>query len=317
MSTMSTLFTFPGQGAQRPGMLHALPDHPAARATVAETSAALGEDVLALDSAAALASTVAVQLCLLTAGVATARCLLAEGARPDAVAGLSIGAYAAAVCAGVLEHADAVRLVALRARLMAQAYPRGYGMTAILGLERAPLERIVARVCAPAAPVYLANFNAPMQIVIAGAEAAMARVAELALAAGAHAAKPVAISVPSHCALLDAQAAELERAFAGVAVARPRLRYFSASAARELRDPARIAADLARNLAVPVRWHETLLLARECGMRLAVEMPPGNVLTRLAAPLLAGGIAVACADTRLDSVVALCAREARQQAGRD
>ncbi|MDW3687429.1 malonate decarboxylase subunit epsilon [Cupriavidus sp. CV2] len=309
---MSTLFTFPGQGAQRPGMLHALPDHPAVRATISETSEALGRDVLALDSAAELASTVAVQLCLLTAGVAMARCLLAEGAKPDAVAGLSIGAFPAAVCAGVLGHADAVRLVALRGELMERAYPSGYGMTAILGLESGPLERIIAQVHGPASPVYLANLNAPTQLVIAGAAAAMARVAALALDAGAHAAKPIAISVPSHCALLDDAAVELAHAFDGVRerVRRPRLRYFSASAARELRDPARIAADLARNLAVPVRWHEAMLLARECGVRLAVEMPPGNVLTRLAAPLLSDGIAVACADTRIDSVVALTAREA-------
>lgn len=309
---MSTLFTFPGQGAQRQGMLHALPDHPAVRATISETSEALGRDVLALDSAAELASTVAVQLCLLTAGVAMARCLLAEGAKPDAVAGLSIGAFPAAVCANVLDHADAIRLVALRATLMEQAYPRGYGMTAILGLETGPLERIIAQVHGPASPVYLANLNAPTQLVIAGAAAAMARVAALALDAGAHAAKAIAISVPSHCALLDGAAVELAHAFDGVRerLRRPRLRYFSASAARELRDPVRIAADLARNLAVPVRWHEAMLLARECGVRLAVEMPPGNVLTRLAAPLLPDGIAVACADTRFDSVVALTAREA-------
>ncbi|MES2011364.1 MAG: malonate decarboxylase subunit epsilon [Pseudomonadota bacterium] len=307
---MSTLFTFPGQGAQRPGMLHALPDHPAVRATVSETSEVLGRDVLALDSAAELASTVAVQLCLLTAGVAMARCLLAEGAKPDAVAGLSIGAFPAAVCAGVLDHADAVSLVAQRATLMEQAYPSGYGMTAILGMELGPLERIIAQVHGPASPVYLANLNAPAQFVIAGAATAMARVAELALDSGAHAAKPIAISVPSHCALLDGAAIALARAFEGVRINRPRLRYFSASAARELRDPARIAADLARNLAVPVRWHEAMLLARECGVRLAVEMLPGNVLTRLAAPLLPDGIAVACADTRIDSVVALTAREA-------
>lgn len=307
---MSTLFTFPGQGAQRPGMLHALPDHAAVAATIDETSEILGRDALALDSAAELASTVATQLCLLTAGVAMARCLLAEGAKPDAMAGLSIGAFPAAVCAGVLDYADAVRLVALRGQLMERAYPSGYGMTAILGLEAGPLERIIAQVHGPASPVYLANLNAPTQLVIAGAAPAMARVAGLALDHGAHAAKPVAISVPSHCALLDGAAHALARAFASVHTHRPRLRYFSASAARELRDPARIAADLARNLAVPVRWHETMLLARECGVRLAVEMPPGNVLTRLATPLLSDGIAVACADTRIDSVVALTAREA-------
>ena len=69
---MSVLFTFPGQGAQRPGMLHALPDHAETARTLDEASAALGRDVAALDTDAALRSTVAVQLCLLVAGVAMA-----------------------------------------------------------------------------------------------------------------------------------------------------------------------------------------------------------------------------------------------------
>jgi len=136
----------------------------------------------------------------------------------------------------------------------------------------------------------------------------MADVAERALAAGARSAQRVAIAVPSHCALLDEAALALHAAFAGIACQRPTLRYFSASAARELRDPARIAEDLAHNLARPVRWHETMLLARACDMRLAVEMPPGNVLTRLCQPLFPQ--AVALADTRADSARLLMAREA-------
>ncbi|WP_454767008.1 malonate decarboxylase subunit epsilon [Cupriavidus campinensis] len=306
---MSVLLTFPGQGAQRPGMLHGLPDHHAVRETLAQTSDALGRDVMALDDAGSLASTVSVQLCLLAAGVATARVLIDEGgerARPDAVAGLSIGAYAAAVVAGALAYDDAVRLVALRGRLMEAAYPDGYGMTAILGLEAAPLEAIAARVRDEGLAVYVANFNAPTQLVIAGAEVAMARVAALALEAGAHGARRVAIAVPSHCPLLADAAATLAQAFQSITLRRPRMRVFSASTARELRDPARIAADLAANMAMPVRWHETMLLARACGVRLAVEMPPGNVLTRLAGPVLPE--AVACADTRLDSVRVLMAR---------
>lgn len=354
------LLTFPGQGAQRPGMLHALTAHPLVTATLAEASDVLGHDVRALDDAGRLASTVAVQLCLLVAGVASARHLLDDGEargadavaglpigadaadglsigadgvaarstsadgvagrstgargvaglsiRADAVAGLSIGAYAAAVVAGVLDFADAVRLVALRGKLMEDAWPGGHGMTAILGLERGPLERLIAEVHSPDTPVYLANLNADTQFVIAGEDAAMARVADLALAAGARGAKRVAIAVPSHCPLLDAPAAALAAAFANVTVRRPRLRYFSASAARELRDPARIADDLAHNMALPVRWHETMLLARAYDVRLAVEMPPGNVLTKLCQPLFPQ--AVALADTRVDSVRILMAREA-------
>ena len=132
---MSSLFAFPGQGAQKPGMLHRLPDEPQIAAALAEAGEVLGEDALALDSAEALQSTRAVQLCLLIAGVAGARLLMRDGLRPDYVAGLSIGAYPAAVTAGALAFADAVRLVALRGELMQRAYPQGYGMTALSGLD--------------------------------------------------------------------------------------------------------------------------------------------------------------------------------------
>lgn len=305
---MQVLITFPGQGTQRPGMLKDLPADPAVAAVLAEAEEVLQVRVAGMDTPERLQSTVWTQLCLLTSGVAMARCLAAHDARADAVAGLSIGAYAAAVTAGVLSFADALRLVRLRGELMAQAYPAGYGMTAILGLDRNRLAPLVAQVCSPQRPVYLANFNAPTQIVIAGSEAAMAEVSALALAAGAQAAKPVAIHVPSHCPLLDAAAQALQQAMQGVALCAPSLRYFSASKARELRDPRRIADDLALNMATPVRWHETMLLAHANGARLVVEAPPGDVLTRLAQPMFADGMPLACDRTRLDSIVALMRR---------
>jgi malonate decarboxylase epsilon subunit len=322
---VSTLFTFPGQGAQRAGMLHDLPhDQPhdlphdlphdaTVIDTLDEASDALGQDVLTLDGAGALRSTVSTQLCLLIAGVAMARHLESRAQAPNAVAGLSVGAYAAAVTAAVIGFRDAVRMVALRARLMASAYPSGHGMTAILGLDAAALEPLIAQVHGAASPVYLANINAPTQLVIAGATAAMQRVAALALARGANAAKPIAIEVPSHCELLAEPAAALAEAMAGVPAAQPRMRYYSASLARELRDPRRIVDDLAFNMAARVRWHETSVLAGEHGVRLAVEMPPGSVLTKLSTiASLPEGIAVAAADTRTDTVVELMAREARR-----
>ena len=101
---MSSLFAFPGQGAQKPGMLHRLPQAPEVLECLAEAGETLAEDALGLDSEAALSSTRAVQLCLLIAGVAGARLLMRGGESPDYVAGLSIGAYAAAVVAGVDMH---------------------------------------------------------------------------------------------------------------------------------------------------------------------------------------------------------------------
>ncbi|WP_338761470.1 malonate decarboxylase subunit epsilon [Massilia sp. METH4] len=303
---MSVLFTFPGQGAQKPGMLHALPSHEETARTLEEAAAALGADPLGLDTPDALRSTVAVQLCLLIAGVATARHLAALDARPAMVAGLSIGAWPAAVAAGVLAFPDVIRLVAFRARSMEEAYPSGHGMTAVTGLAATELEPLVARVRAAGEPVYLANLNGPRQLVIAGSDAGMAHVAALVHAGGAGAkAERLAVAVPSHCELLARQADELAAAVAAVPLCRPRITYISSSVARALFDPAAIGADLARNMARQVQWHDTLRHAWERGARLAVEMPSGSVLTKLTQPVFDGGVAVSCDGASIGDIATL------------
>ena len=307
---MSTLWAFPGQGAQQPGMLQALPDAPVVQACIEQASAALGEDVRRLDSAEALQNTRAVQLCLLIAGVAAARLLSERGHRPDYVAGLSIGAYAAAVVADALDFADAVRLVALRGELMQRAYPQGYGMTAILGLDQARIEGLLADA---EGPVYLANINAETQLVIAGSDAAMARLAERARALGAGAAKRLAMSVPSHCELLAAPARELAAAFAQVELRAPRVRYLSGSSARLIRDPETLRDDLAMNMSRVVDWQATLTTAYERGVRLHLELPPGGVLTGLARRVFEPGQAIAFTGARLDTLDAML----RQEVSRD
>jgi len=309
---VSSLFAFPGQGAQQVGMLHQLPREALVLACLEEASAALGEEVLALDTAEALRSTRAVQLCLLLAGVACARLLLQRGPAPDYVAGLSIGAYAAAVVAGALDFAAAVRLVALRGELMQRAYPEGYGMTAIMGLELSTVERLLAAVHGPQSPVYLANINADNQLVIAGSAAAMAAVGERALLAGAGAAKRLAVSVPSHCALLEEPAQRLAEAFATVELRAPRLRYLSGSSARLLTDPEKLRADLAYNMCRVVDWHSTLQTAYERGVRLHLELPPGAVLSGLARRVFVQGTVVAFQGARLDTLDALLRQEVSQ-----
>lgn len=306
---MSILYSFPGQGAQKPGMLHALPDHPETARTLAETAAVLERDPLALDSADALVSTVATQLCLLVAGVAMARVMAAHGAVPDMVAGLSIGAYPAAVTAGVIGYTDAVRLVERRAQLMEQGYPHGYGMWAISGLDQGRLEGVIARIHSAATPVYLANLNAPRQQVIAGAADALKQAGALALEASASRAERLAVSVPSHCELLAPQATQMRAAFDGVMLSRPKAIYLSGSRARALFDPLAIRDDLAFNMARQVHWFDTARHAWERGARLALEMPSGAVLTGLTAPVFEGGLALSCENNRIDTVLALLARE--------
>lgn len=306
---MSVLYTFPGQGAQKPGMLHALPDHPEIARTMAETAAVLERDPLELDSAAAQISTVATQLCLLIAGVATARVLAAYGAFPDMVAGLSIGAYPAAVIAGVIGYADAVRLVERRAQLMEQGYPQGYGMWAVSGLDQDQMEAVIARVHSAATPVYLANLNAPRQQVIAGADDALMHAGALALEAGATRSERLAVNVPSHCELLAPQGAAMQEAFDGVTLSRPRAIYISGSRARALFDPVAIRDDLAANMARQVHWFDTARHAWERGARLALEMPSGAVLTGLTAPVFEGGLTLSCDGNRIETVVSQLARK--------
>jgi len=308
---MSSFWVFPGQGAQQPQMLKRLPDAPVVQACVDEASAALGEDVRGLDSVEALQSTRAVQLCLLIAGVACARLLLEQDCAPDYVAGLSIGAYPAAVIAGALAFDDAVRLVALRGELMQQAYPQGYGMTALIGLDQTRVETLVARVHGAEMPVFLANINADNQFVIAGSVEAMASVAALASAEGAQA-RRLAVSVPSHCALLDEPARRLAAAFAQVPMQAPERRYLSGSSARPISTANKLRDDLAFNMCRVIDWRSTVQTAYERGARLQIEWPPGTVLTGLARKVFEQGTVVAFQGARLDSLVALSREEERR-----
>ena len=302
---MSSLLVFPGQGAQQPGMLHRLP-----RETVSEASDVLGEDVLLLDTAQALTSTRAVQLCLLVAGVAASRQL---GVPTDFVAGLSIGAYPAAVVAGALGFSDALHLVSLRGELMQQAYPQGYGMTAIIGLELATVEGLLAQVHSVDTPVYLANINADNQVVIAGSDYAMNAVAGLAKGCGAGLAKRLAVSVPSHCPLLDAPAKTLAEAFANVPLKTPALGYLSGSRARPVTNIEALRDDLAFNMCRVVDWRGTVQSAYERGVRLQIELPPGAVLTGLARRVFEQGTVIAFDGARLDTLQALLREEGHRQ----
>lgn len=295
---MKILFTFPGQGTQHPGMLQQLPG-----TELAQAREVLGAEVDTLDTPEVLKHTRAVQLALLIAGVAWAHELERRGVSPDIVSGLSIGAYPAAVVAGALDFTDALNLVALRGDLMEQAYPHGYGLTAIMGLTLGQVEALVAD-----SGTYVANLNAETQIVIAGSDEAMAAVAKRALDKGASKAHRLAVSVPSHCALLEQPAQTLREAFSRVTLARPRHAYLSGSTGRVLWQPERIADDLAMNMARTVRWQEAVVSANEREARLAIEMPPGGVLTCLTRQAAWEGESIALERSGLDVAVHLAKR---------
>jgi malonate decarboxylase epsilon subunit len=241
---MSVALLFPGQGSQTPDMLDRLPDHPAVQQTLEEVSAELGYDVLTLDSPEALRSTVPVQLALLTAGVAAARALEAEGVVPEAVAGLSVGAFGAAVHAEVLSLADAVHLVKQRAELMEQYSPAGHGLTAIVGLKEDQVVALVSEANTPDDPVFVGNVNSADQIIITGSDNGRQKVSNAALQAGARKAERLDVAVLSHSPLLQPVADALTQSLNQIPLNPPRMVYVGNVKARALRKPEDIAWDL-------------------------------------------------------------------------
>jgi malonate decarboxylase epsilon subunit len=305
---MTVAFLFPGQGSQSAGLLHQLPEHAEVTRTIHEASAILGLDLDNLDSAAALASTAAVQTALLIAGVATARALMAEQVHPAAVAGMSIGAFGAAVACGTLSFPDALPLVRLRGELMQSAFPSGFGLTAIEGLSEVHVEEIVERIRTAAFPVYISNINGPRQIVVAGSDAALDAVAAQARRQGARRAERLAVSVPSHCPLLQPVADRLAPALARLTLRPPSMPYVSNRGGRALHGAEDIRTDLTTGVAHPVRWYDALEVLRELGADLFIEMSPGHVSTHLVADLFPGARGVSMADHGLRHATVLAAR---------
>jgi malonate decarboxylase epsilon subunit len=310
---MSVAFIFPGQGSQSPGMLHHLLDHPAVVRTVDEISEVLHSDVRKLDSERGLKSDVSVQLTLLAAGIATARALMEQDVRPAAASGLSVGAFAAAVTAGVLSLQDAVELVKLRAEQMMKLYPTGYGLSAIVGLNESRVTKIVRAVTSVQDPVFVGNINAPRQIVIAGSNVAMDQVLDEARREGASKAVRLHVSVPSHCPLLQPVADLLERRMSSMHLKAPKLIYVGNVTARPMRTKELIARDLANNIAHGVRWHDATTVLKELGCNLFLEMPPGHILSDLAKENLKGIDAVPVEAGVLTRVLRLTQQEERER----
>jgi len=259
--------------------------HPLVRETFAEGSDALGIDLWSLSQEGPkeqLNETQNTQPALLCAGMSVMRVLEQQiPQHPVVMAGHSLGEYTALVAAGVLSLADATRLVAMRGRFMQEAVPAGSGaMAAILGLD----DQQVKAVCAEGAQGQVAeavNFNSPGQVVVAGDAEAIARVADLAKAAGARRALILDVSVPSHCALMKPAAERLAEAMQSLTFNTPRVPVLHNVNVEEARDPAAIQQLLVEQLFCPVRWVETVQAIAGRGAEVVLEAGPGKVLVGL------------------------------------
>lgn len=292
-----TAFLFPGQGSQKIGMGRTWAESfPEARAAFDEASAALGFDVAALcweGPEADLQLTANTQPAILTASVAVARVLAAQGFLPAAVAGHSLGEYSALVAAGTLSLADAARLVRRRGELMQEAVPVGIGaMAAILGLDAEAVHALAGEAAAAGAAgevCSVANFNSPEQTVIAGHRGAVERAMVLAKERGAKRALPLPVSAPFHCALMAPARAGLTPMLAATTFAAARLPVVVNIDARSESGAAALRDALERQIDGPVRWVESVRFLHDVmGVRRFVEVGPGNVLAGLVKRIVPG-----------------------------
>lgn len=283
---MSSVYLFPGQGSQSPGMMAGFsPEQAVVRQTFDEASQIIDRDLWSLVSegpAEDLNQTVVTQPVMLSAGIATWRLLQDCGVpKPEYLAGHSLGEYTALVAAGALAFADAVRLVEFRARVMQEAVAAGTGaMAAVLGLDDAD----VVAVCARAAEgdiVEAANFNAPGQVVIAGAKAAVERACALAREAGARRCLELPVSVPSHCRLMEPASRRLAEYLEDIEVSPPKIPVVHNAHVSCSNDAKQIKTALVNQLFMPVRWVETIEWLRENDVSRFVECGPGKVLAGL------------------------------------
>jgi [acyl-carrier-protein] S-malonyltransferase len=289
---VSVAFVFPGQGSQAVGMGRSLAEaFAAARETFEEIDEALRQRLTRLmfeGPEPDLTLTENAQPALMAVSLAAVRVIAREGGvrladRIAFVAGHSLGEYSALAAAGALPLADAARLLKRRGQAMQAAVPVGEGaMAALLGADLEAATAVAAdaaqetdAVCA------VANDNAPGQVVISGAVAAVERAMALAAERGIKRSVRLPVSAPFHCPLMQPAADAMAEALAEAPLAAPAVPLVANVTARAVSDASTIRRLLVEQVTAMVRWRESVAFMKEQGVDRMVEIGAGKVLSGL------------------------------------
>ena len=287
MNFSNSAFIFPGQGSQSPKMLSDYFDHQKIFCeTFDEAHSILDIDFRELienGSADNLASTEITQPLMLTANIAIWRSLHINASSVFAMAGHSLGEFAALVASDSISFSDALELVTIRAKLMQLAVPEENGaIAAIMGLNLESIKVICNLISEDADElVETANLNSPVQTVISGTKSGVKKAIELCLKDGAKRAIPLAMSVPSHCGLMKSAAEKFALKLDHFLVKKPSTKIFQNYSAIPTDSPDEIKENLVKQIYNPVRWVETIQNLNTEGVANYYECGPSKVLSGL------------------------------------
>lgn len=282
MSEKRTALVFPGQGSQRPGMLDNVPELEALDRLLDAAEALSGRDLRRIATAGdpeTLSDTRVAQPLLFLADWAWGVTLLESGIEPIAVAGHSLGELAAIAVAGVISPEAGLELVVERSRLMAECAAASPGtMAAVLGLDATAVVAAVDGI----EDVWVANDNAPGQIVLSGTHSGIALASEAVLAAGARRVVPLSVAGAFHSPLMEPARVLFADVLTGAEFRDAAIPVYQNTDPTPATEAGVIRSRLANQISAPVRWTETMLALAENAPINLIEAGPGNVLTGLA-----------------------------------
>jgi [acyl-carrier-protein] S-malonyltransferase len=285
---MKLVFVFPGQGSQYPGMGKVLAaEFSEAKAVFEAADDALGFSISKLcfeGTDAELKQTKVTQPAILATSLAAHAVFTRRfETAPAYLLGHSLGEYSALVAAQSLSLAEGLSAVHARGAFMQEAVPEGVGaMAAVLGLDSARVDAVCAEASkGPEDFVSSANYNEPMQTVIAGHAGAVARASEGLKAAGAKRVLPLPVSAPFHCQLMHPVTERLRPLLERIAFKTPSAPVVSNVEATPNADATKMVSLLLRQIVSPVRFTESVRALTALGVTHAVELGPGRVLSGL------------------------------------
>ncbi|MGB9789841.1 ACP S-malonyltransferase [Thermotoga caldifontis] len=272
-------FVFPGQGSQYSGMGRDFMSYPRARYFFERAKEVLGIDMYQLMNAEEeiLKITENAQPAIYLASYIAFDELVRNGVVPNVVAGHSLGEYTALAAADVYDFELGLYLVRKRGEYISQAVPPGLGgMAAVIGADASKVEETIADI----EGVWIANYNAPDQVVISGSMEAVRKASEK-LRAVAKRVIELKVSGPFHTPLLESAREKMAKELRGVKFRRPRWPIVMNSTAKETTDPEEIKENILAQISGPVKWYQSVDRMVSMGVHGFVEVGPQKVLTNL------------------------------------